>query len=860
MDAGPLLRPLYFLLPSLAFAADPASNESTFKSIALPPEAAIAGMELPAGYHLELVLAEPDVEEPVLAVFDGNGRMYVAEMRTYMLDADGTDKFEPVSRVSLHEDTTGDGHYDRHTVFADNLLLPRMVLPLKNSVIIGETNTLDLYEYTDTDGDGVADEKSLWFEGGPRGGNLEHQPSGLIWALDNWLYTTYNDFRLRYAHGEVQRETIPLNNGQWGLTQDDFGKVWYVRAGSEIGPVHFQQHILYGQFHLEGERAPDYKTVWPIDNIPDTQGGRAILREDNTLNHFTATCGQDVFRGDRLPADLRGDLLFAEPVGRLIRRTKISIHDGITQLSNAYPQSEFIRTTDPLFRPVNMVTAPDGTLYIVDMYRGIIQEGQWTPKGSYLREQIEKYGFEKEIGRGRIYRLVHDDFGKGPQPKMLAETPADWVKHLAHPNGWWRDTAQKLLILEGDKSVVPALRSLAIDSSNRQARLHALWTLEGLDELTVADVSAALDAPDPEIQKTALRLSEGWLGTHVDLTDQVASLLQHEDPSVVIQTVLSLQRADVPNAEELARATAKASDSAGVYAITEQTWADDAEDPYLLPMLGAEGLKAYRAGRTFYDSLCFACHGSDGQGMAGAGDRTLAPPLAGSPRVLGNKDAAIAILLHGFNGLVDGVDYGAPMVPMNTYADEELANVLTYVRNSFGNRSSQVTATEIAEARVKHADRSEFWTIEDLTGAVPSLQVPDTAFVRRDEWQVNANFANYLACNAVDDDPQSAYITRRIAYPGQWFSIRLPAESTLKSIVIDASTAENPSFPPRYEVHVSSDGQNWGTAIASGAGEPVTQIHLEEPAQATWVRITVTHRQGWGAWVINDLQLFGQEG
>jgi len=115
--------------------------EEPFKSIALSPQEAIEGFELPAGYRLEVVLSEPQVAEPNLAVFDGNGRMYVAEMRTYMLDADGTGEFEPTSRVSMHEDTDGDGEMDRHTVFADNLLLPRIVLPLDDRIIIGETNT-----------------------------------------------------------------------------------------------------------------------------------------------------------------------------------------------------------------------------------------------------------------------------------------------------------------------------------------------------------------------------------------------------------------------------------------------------------------------------------------------------------------------------------------------------------------------------------------------------------------------------------------------------------------------------------------------------------------------------------------------
>ena len=218
-------------------------------------------MELPEGYHLELVLAEPHIEEPVLAVFDGNGRMYVAEMRTYMQDGDSTGEFEPSSRVSMHEDTNGDGQYDRHTIFADNLLLPRIVLPLDDRVITGETNTLDLYSYRDTNGDGVSDEKLLLFEGGPRGGNLEHQPNGLIWAQDNWMYTTYNEYRLRFTNGTVEKEEIPTNGGQWGLTQDDNGKVWFFDAGGERGPIFFQQHIPYGTFSIDGEEAEDYRIV-----------------------------------------------------------------------------------------------------------------------------------------------------------------------------------------------------------------------------------------------------------------------------------------------------------------------------------------------------------------------------------------------------------------------------------------------------------------------------------------------------------------------------------------------------------------------------------------------------------------------
>lgn len=827
-------------------------------SIALSPQATLESIELPEGYSLELVLSEPQIDEPVLAVFDGNGRMYVAEMRTYMQDIDATGEFEKTSRVSMHEDTNGDGEFDRHTVFADNLLLPRMVLPLDDRIIIGETNTNDLYSYRDTDGDGVADEKELWFEGGDRGGNLEHQPSGLFWAMDNGIYTTYNDYRYRFTSGEVVKEEIPRNGGQWGVTQDDFGKVWFVHAGRETGPTFFQQHILYGQFAIEGERTPGYKEVWAIDNIPDTQGGLFQLRDNNTLNHFTATCGQDIFRGDRLPEDLRGDLLFAEPVGRLIRRTKINVEDGITRLSNAYDETEFMRTKDPLFRPVNMVTAPDGTLYVVDMYRGIIQEGNWTREGSYLRGAIQDNDLDKEVGRGRVYRLVHEDFEKGPQPKMLDETPAQLVKHLEHPNGWWRDTAQKLLILKADESVVPALKELfRSPSSDTKAKAHALWTLEGLGQMNEALAREAMKSSDVEIRHAGIRLAEPFI--EGELLADVKDFLDDEDPNLVIQSMLSLKYGGVAEAETLAKAAAESSSSEGVYAINEQLWEKTEEDPFLMSLLGPAGLKSYRRGRSFYNSLCYSCHGSDGLGTPSVEGKTIAPSLAGSPRVLGSSKAATNVLLHGLQGVIDGVDYGAPMITMASYSDEQLADVLTYVRNSFGNRSSVVEIEDIASTRVHYDGRTAFWTMKELTTELPYLAVPIKRFEKHAEWKMSASHDTEEAVFGVDENSETVYETGSTPYPGMWYQVELPAVSTVNSILMDSTDHEG-SFPPSYEVSVSMDGENWGSPVHVGSGEIITQIHLEEPVEAKFVRVTITKKHGWQRWAIIAFELYGEEG
>ena len=357
----------------------------------VPPatvQESLSMFKLPPGYHIEVVAQEPMIINPVCFAWDGDGRMLVCEMRTYMTNPDAKGEDEPKSRVSMLTDTKGDGIYDKATTYVDDLVLPRMVLPLDDRVVIAETYTGKFVSYKDKDGDGIADEHVMVYDGGPSRANLEHQDSALLYGTDNFIYTAQTGSRRFRVGADLMWTADPIygRGSQWGLAMDDMGRLYSSTAGGENPVFGFQQHPSYGALTLPGEQADDFAEVFPRMQIVDVQGGLGRVKPIiGTLNHITGCAGQSIYRGDRLPADLLGDYILPEPVGRLIRRGKVQVIDGKRVLVNAYPQSEFITSTDPAFRPVWTATGPDGCLYIGDLHNGIVQEGNWTRPGSYLR-------------------------------------------------------------------------------------------------------------------------------------------------------------------------------------------------------------------------------------------------------------------------------------------------------------------------------------------------------------------------------------------------------------------------------------------------------------------------------------------
>jgi len=695
------------------------------------PEESLSSLYLPKGYHAELVASEPMINEPVSIAWDGNGKMYVAQMMTYMQDADATNENMPWSRISLLEDTDGDGEMDKSRVFIDSMVLPRIMLPLDDRVIVGETFQRNLYSYRDTNNDGVADEKILLLEDTVRDNrNLEHQDASMLWSIDNWLYVTNKAFRYRFTNNKLIRDTLPEPGvGQWGLTQDETGRIFYSRAGAEVPALGFQQHPSYGSLELPGKWDESFMEPWPIVGTPDAQGGPRRMREgDNTLNRFTGVSGQELFLGDQLPA--YGDLFIPEPVGRLIRRAKVKHVDGKIVLESAYPQTEFLASTDPLFRPVYSTTGPDGCLYVVDMYRGIIQEGQWVGKGSYLRGIVDERGYDKFTSHGRVYRIVHDQMKPGPKPHLLDKSADELIDYLGHPNGWWRNTAQKLIVLKGDQSVVGELMEMIesnetffskMFSPNKNfalERLHALWTLEGLNAIDPHLLKTAFHDKDPRVRAAAIRISERYVKQkNADVMEGLKKLADDSDPEVLQQLILTLRTNNNDESKSIVKSILSQHPDNEVIKVTAAENLNPSfdvikglRDQYRLR--GGDAATQIVNGYRIFEEYCSTCHGKDGKGI-----KQLAPSLVGSPRVTGDVEITAKIVLHGLTGPVDGIEYNGPMAPNAQQNDEYIADVISYIREHL-NQSGTVWRGRIHQIREKNKERNTYWTLKELNASV----------------------------------------------------------------------------------------------------------------------------------------------
>jgi len=809
------------------------------------------------GYTIEPILAEPHIKEPAAIQFDGNGRMYVLELRSYMQDIDATGELFPTSRISRWEDKDNDGIYETGIVFLDSLIFPRFIVPFgPNTILSMESNEDHVYKFTDTNNDGKADKKELFATGLGRSGNVEHQTSFLTWAMDNWMYSTYNSQRIRWTTDGVIKEPTGNPYGQWGVTQDNYGQVWFQDGAGGV-PQNFQFPLVYGNFQVKGQYQEGFRVPYSLVKLADFEPGMRETKPDGSLNNVTGAAGNDVFRGDRLPKELVNQYFYGEPVARIIRQVRSDKKEGLTFIQNPYldSESEFIQSTDPLFRPVDIATAPDGTMYIVDMYRGIIQEGNWTQEGSYLRTKLLQYQMDDIVENGRIWRVTYEGMERNKEkPRMYEETSAQLIRHLSHPNGWWRDMAQQTIILNQDKSVAADLEKLALTSENELTRIHALWTLEGLGVLGIDLVRKLMNDSDPQLRVQGLRAAETlYKYGQKTLEADFIRLTKDPDHAVAIQAVQSSFILRVDGVDNLLATMLSEHPGSGVQLVSSQLIErTEAAKISAATQFAPLERELFEKGKSIFDGYCASCHGIKGLGTptGSGGGELLAPAFSGSSRLLGHPEYAVKTLLHGLTGAIEGKEYEGIMIPMNTNDDAWIAAVISYIRNDFGNKGSFVSPTFVSQLRQETAARTTPYTYDELIAEIPKAMFP------QDNWKVTASSTALQGVGSTRD-PSYAFTfkgwrTDLPQEPGMWFQVELPQPANLAEIQFDCN--EN-QFPRGYAVSLSKDGTTW-TQIATAIGEKgLNSINWDDQLAAKYIRLDATDKNE-HPWAMRNLRLF----
>lgn len=510
---------------------------------------ALATIRVDAGLRVELVASEPQIESPVAMAFDENGVLFVVEMRDYPNGpAPGA---PPAGRIKRLEDRNGDGFFETSAVFADGLLFANGLLPWNGGLIV--TAAPSIFFLKDTDDDGIADQRDVWWEGFAAE-NPQLRVSHPILGLDGWVYVA-NGLRggKIKRHGAPESDAIDLSGrdfkfdpqtlkgeaisgmGQFGNTFDDWGRRFVCTNRNHIIPIIFEEKYA--------KRNP-YLIVPPPLTDDQTAGGAARIFPisknftTSTLHEgsFSAACGITIYRGDALGPNYYGCAFTCDPTGNLVHQEAIEPDGAGFKWHPPKEGVEFLASTDDWFRPVSLAHGPDGAPYVVDMYRAVIEHPEWMPPELRNRPDLQ-------LGRdmGRIWRIVPETSNtENRRTRLDARTTPELVAALDHPNSWHRMTAQRLLLERGDRDAVESLKRLLSSDKRDIARIHAAYLLDSFaaldEEATLAlsvDRSARLREPAAQFLERSANESERANGALVELA-------RDEDARVRYQAALSI--------------------------------------------------------------------------------------------------------------------------------------------------------------------------------------------------------------------------------------------------------------------------------------------------------------------------------
>ena len=706
-------------------------------------------MQLADGFKVKLVAAEPLLNSPVALVFDKKERIWVAEMDGYMPDTAGTGEDQPRGRIVILSDSNGDGLMDDRKIFLDSLILPRALCLIGNGLLVAEPPRLWFYEISND----KPVKKILVDSAYAEGGNVEHQPNGLLRGLDNWIYSAKSDKRYRKKGDKWLIEKTHFR-GQWGITQDDEGRLFYNTNSENLlgdlfapgfGAMNNNQKGVSG---FNKKMVVDQKVYPARANTGVNRGYQpGVLDDSLRLIKFTAACGPVIYNGGLFSKEFNGNAFVAEPSANLIKRN-ILVKSGYSiEGTQAYSNKEFLRSTDERFRPINLYNGPDGALYIVDMYRGIIQHKTYlTP---YLKNEIEARSLTQPLSFGRIYKVIplNTKLRKAKFPNDRVKL----VKLLGDKNGWIRNMAQQLLVDAGDRNILSELKKLLKTSKEPLAITHALWTMEGLGILSAEDILPFLKQAEWPLQMQALSVSSSVISkeNYKDFLGILNELIKEDNSQAAPYIAFlsgTIKQFDPDASGKLLQVLSKK--------FSKDLYVSDAiistlknEEMFFYSQLDHDNLDTtlilntrlkkvieetdkakknkpnlaleFPRGAAIFKSNCQTCHGSDGNGIT-----SLAPPLNNSNWVVGNKNHVSGIVLYGLTGpiKIGNKLYEAPEIngempgiaSNKDFSDEDIADLLNYIRTSWNNKGEKVRTEEVTATRNKFKGRQRPFTMQEL--------------------------------------------------------------------------------------------------------------------------------------------------
>jgi len=752
----------------------------------MTPQESAAKMRLPEGFAIELVASEPLIEQPSCIAFDERGRLFVCELHGYNVEGHidvtqlnmtgvldrkvrrirwelqgGQIAEEAAKRqygvVKMLTDNDGDGVMDKADVWAKRLPPCYGVVPARGGIIV--VCAPDIVFLADRDGDGKPEVRETLFTGF-RAQVLERGVNNPRWGLDNWIYVgaggnggtivgphldnpielPHSDFRIKADGSAIE----PVNGrvGTFGLTMNDVGDRFPSSGGRPATyalpmPYRYLARNPYVATPETTQSAATYNRgyriskphPWRVKRQQDPQWVKFYGARETDSNFFSGGCSNEFYGDTLFPEQYRGNMFYCEPSLNMVHRCIVT-RDGAGykgERAASEQQSEFLASTDQWFRPMNLRVGPEGGLYIVDMYREIIEDYSAIPR--FLQQQ---YGLDKGSDHGRIWRLAPQASPARRIDDFSERSDVELARAAGDSNAWRRLTAQRLLIERGASSVAGTISKQLRAEASPQAIIHGLYTLDGLGELRSSDVDYALDHEYYGVRMHALRLAERWLNTDDALLAKLVAMTGDADPSVRLQLAMTLGESGNTKAVEALLTLARQHGGERWMATAILSSSRDHAGKLLFDLL--QQAEASENGRTLLQPLAATV----------AGRRDVSAMSQALTIIAGLDDAIGRACLAGF---VDGVSHGNTKMPESA---DGWAGVSTLLDSD--SEAVRELATKLA-AKLPLADREQLKIIF-ATATKKALDNEGALDQRRQAIQVLAN-ASYdtlgpLAVNLLD--------------------------------------------------------------------------------------------------------------